>query len=149
MISIAGFGLLLLFACLLGYETIGTRSILLLILLRYIGGVFMGGEYTPTRRARAGNGAASLGGIQGAYPIGFFFVSVITTIMLSATSPDEYPAVGLAHPVLDGLTAVGFALAQHDSDPDHDARILVRFAGGDQRHAGNDHPVSAYPQPER
>ncbi len=108
MISIAGFGFFtLLIACLPGYETIGIWSITLLILLRYIDGVFMGGEYTSNntlalemvpkdRRGFVG------GIIQGAYPIGFFFVSVITTIMLSATSPDEYRLWGWRIPFLFG-----------------------------------------------
>lgn len=96
MISIIGFGVFtLLIACLPGYATIGLASLILLIALRFIGGVFMGGEYTSNNtlalevvpKARRG----FVGGVlQGAYPIGFFFVSVITTILLSATTSREY-----------------------------------------------------------
>lgn len=96
MVSIIGFGAFtLLIACLPGYATIGLASLVLLILLRFIGGVFMGGEYTSNntlalemvpkeRRGLVG------GVLQGAYPIGFFFVSVVTSILLSVTTPPEY-----------------------------------------------------------
>ena len=96
MISIVGFGVFtFLIACLPGYATIGLASLILLIALRFIGGVFMGGEYTANNtlalevvpKARRG----FVGGVlQGAYPIGFFLVSVITSILLSATTPPEY-----------------------------------------------------------
>jgi MFS family permease len=96
IISIIGFGLFtFLIACLPGYSTIGIASLLLLILLRFVGGIFMGGEYTSNntlalemvpkdRRGLVG------GLLQGAYPIGFFFVSVVTSILLSTTTPQQY-----------------------------------------------------------
>jgi len=96
MISIIGFGVFtFLIACLPGYATIGLASLVLLILLRFIGGVFMGGEYTSNNtlalemvpKERRG----FVGGVlQGAYPIGFFFVSVVTSILLSVTTPPQY-----------------------------------------------------------
>ncbi|HEX3996488.1 MAG TPA: MFS transporter, partial [Acetobacteraceae bacterium] len=47
MVSIAGFGTLTgLVALLPGYSSIGVWSLVLLLVLRFIGGVFMGGEYT-------------------------------------------------------------------------------------------------------
>jgi MFS family permease len=96
MISIIGFGVFtLLIACLPGYATIGIASLLLLILFRFIGGVFMGGEYTSNNtlalemvpRDRRG----FVGGVlQGAYPLGFFFVSVVTSILLTITTQEQY-----------------------------------------------------------
>jgi MFS family permease len=96
MISIVGFGVFtFLIACLPLYATIGLASLVLLILFRFIGGVFMGGEYTSNNtlalemvpKERRG----LVGGIlQGAYPIGFFFVSVVTSILLSVTTPAQY-----------------------------------------------------------
>ena len=96
MVSIIGFGMFtFLIACLPGYGTIGLASLILLIVLRFIGGVFMGGEYTSNNtlalemvpKARRG----FVGGVlQGAYPIGFFLVSVVTSILLSVTTPPEY-----------------------------------------------------------
>lgn len=47
LFAVGGFGIVtLLTACLPGHETIGTWSIGLLIALRFIDGVFLGGEYT-------------------------------------------------------------------------------------------------------
>ena len=96
MISIVGFGAFtFLIACLPGYATFGLASLVLLILFRFIGGVFMGGEYTSNNtlalemvpKERRG----FVGGVlQGAYPIGFFFVSVVTSILLSVTTPPQY-----------------------------------------------------------
>ena len=96
IVSIVGFGTFtFLIACLPGYATIGLASLTLLIAFRFIGGVFMGGEYTSNNtlalevvpKARRG----FVGGVlQGAYPIGFFLVSVVTSVLLSATTPPEY-----------------------------------------------------------
>ena len=96
MISIIGFGVLtLLIACLPGYGTIGIASLVLLILLRFIGGVFMGGEYTSNNTLALEmvpkDKRGFVGGVlQGAYPIGFFFVSVVTSVLLSITTPSQY-----------------------------------------------------------
>ncbi|MDQ2802004.1 MAG: MFS transporter [Pseudomonadota bacterium] len=96
IISIAGFGAFtFLIACLPSYEAIGIWSLVLLLLLRFVDGVFMGGEYTSNntlalemvpkdRRGFVG------GLLQGAYPIGFFMVSVITSIMLWTTTKEQY-----------------------------------------------------------
>lgn len=47
LVAVAGFGVItLLTACLPGHQTIGTWSIGLLIALRFVDGVFLGGEYT-------------------------------------------------------------------------------------------------------
>lgn len=47
LIAVAGFGICtLLIALLPGYETIGIYSMVLLILLRFVDGIFLGGEYT-------------------------------------------------------------------------------------------------------
>jgi MFS family permease len=96
MIAIVGFGALtFLIGCLPGYEAIGLWSLALLLLLRFVDGVFMGGEYTSNNtlalemvpRDRRG----LVGGIlQGAYPIGFFLVSVVTLFMLEITTKQQY-----------------------------------------------------------
>jgi MFS family permease len=117
MISIAGFGLLtFLIACLPGYAAIGIWSMVLIILLRFVDGVFMGGEYTSNntlalemvpkdRRGFVG------GVLQGAYPIGFFFVSIVTSIMLSVTTKEQYFYWGWRIPfVLGAILAFLFLL---------------------------------------
>lgn len=96
MISIVGFGsFTFLIACLPGYHAIGIASLILLIAFRFIGGVFMGGEYTSNNtlalKSAPKERRGFVGGVlQGAYPIGFFFVSVVTSILLSVTTPAEY-----------------------------------------------------------
>lgn len=100
MVSIAGFGVLtFLIACLPGYATWGVWSLVLLIVLRFIDGVFMGGEYTSNNtlalemvpKDRRG----FVGGIlQGAFPIGFALVSAVTSFMLAVTTHAQYHAWG-------------------------------------------------------
>lgn len=47
LVAVGGFGIItLLTACMPGYETIGTWSVGLLIALRFVDGIFLGGEYT-------------------------------------------------------------------------------------------------------
>lgn len=96
MISIAGFGVFTaLIACLPGYATLGVWSLVLLIGLRFIDGVFMGGEYTSNNtlalemvpKERRG----FVGGIlQGAFPIGFALVSAVTSFLLAVTTQQQY-----------------------------------------------------------
>jgi MFS family permease len=114
MVSIAGFGVLTaLIALLPGYAAIGIASLVLLIAIRFVGGVFMGGEYTSNNtlalemvpKERRG----FVGGlIQGAYPIGFALTTLVTTIMLSLTTKEQYLAWGWRIPFLLG-GAIAFA----------------------------------------
>lgn len=124
MISIAGFGTFtFLIACLPGYEAIGIWSLVLLILLRFVDGVFMGGEYTSNNtlalemvpRDRRG----LVGGIlQGAYPIGFFFVSVVTSIMLNITTKQQYFDWGWRIPFVIGAILAFLFLAYYRTVPE-------------------------------
>lgn len=108
MIAIGGFGTLtFLIGCLPGYAAIGLWSLALLLLLRFVDGVFMGGEYTSNNtlalemvpKDRRG----LVGGIlQGAYPIGFFFVSVVTAVMLAITTKQQYYDWGWRIPFMIG-----------------------------------------------
>ncbi len=117
MVSIFGFGLFtLLIAFLPGDAVLGIWSLVLLIAIRFVGGVFMGGEYTSNntlalemvpkdRRGLVG------GLIQGSFPIGFAVVSLVTTVMLSITTKDQYYAWGWRIPfVLGGAIAFAFLL---------------------------------------
>jgi MFS family permease len=109
MISIVGFGMFtLLIALLPGYASIGIWSLTLLILIRFLGGIFMGGEYTSNntlalemvpkdRRGFVG------GLIQGAFPLGFFMTTVVTTIMLTITTKEQYYAWGWRIPFVIGF----------------------------------------------
>jgi MFS family permease len=113
MISIAGFGIFtLLIACIPSNTAIGIWSLVLLIAIRFGGGIFMGGEYTSNntlalemvpkdRRGFVG------GLIQGSFPIGFAVVSLVTTIMLSVTTKDQYFVWGWRIPFVLGC-AIAF-----------------------------------------
>lgn len=117
MISIVGFGVFtILIAFLPGYQTLGLWSLVLLIGLRFIDGVFMGGEYTSNNtlalemvpKARRG----FVGGIlQGAFPIGFALVSGLTSLLLAITTKEQYLDWGwrLAF-VFGGVLAFAFLL---------------------------------------
>jgi MFS family permease len=114
MISIAGFRTLTgLVALLPGYSTIGIGSLVLLLALRFIGGIFMGGEYTSNNtlaleivpKQRRG----FVGGLlQGAFPVGFGAVSLAASIMLAATTKQQYYDWGWRIPFLFGC-ALAFA----------------------------------------
>lgn len=117
IISIAGFGTLTaLIALLPGNDSIGIWSLVLLILLRFADGVFMGGEYTSNNtlalemvpKERRG----FVGGlIQAAYPLGFAVVSLVTAFMLAVTTKAEYLAWGWRVPfLLGGVLAFAFLL---------------------------------------
>jgi MFS family permease len=88
MIAVGGFGVMtLLIALLPGYATWGYTAIILLILLRLIDGIFMGGEYTSANplamEACPKHLRGLVGGIiQAAYPIAYIAISLTVTIML-------------------------------------------------------------------
>jgi predicted MFS family arabinose efflux permease len=114
MISITGFGALTgLVAFLPTYATIGIASLVLLLVLRFVGGVFMGGEYTSnntlalemvSKRRRGFVG----GLLQAAFPVGFGAVSLVTSLMLGLTTKEQYFAWGWRMPFLFGC-ALAFA----------------------------------------
>jgi MFS family permease len=114
MVSIAGFGTLTALVALVpGYASVGLWSLGLLLALRFIGGVFMGGEYTSNNtlalemvpKERRG----FVGGLlQGAFPLGFAAVSLVTTVMLALTTKEQYADWGWRIPFLLGC-ALAFA----------------------------------------
>ena len=117
MVSIAGFGALtFLIACLPGYASIGAWALVLLIVLRFVDGVFMGGEYTSNNtlalevvpKERRG----FVGGVlQGAFPIGFALVSAVTSFMFAVTTKEQYAAWGWRATFIFGaLMAFAFLL---------------------------------------
>jgi MFS family permease len=88
MIAVTGFGLVtLLIALLPGYQAIGIAALVLLILLRLIDGVFLGGEYTAASplameycpKPKRGLYSAV---IQAGYPIAYVAISLLVAVML-------------------------------------------------------------------
>ncbi|MGV9799259.1 MFS transporter [Mycobacterium sp. NPDC003449] len=96
LIAVAGFTTCTFaMAVLPGHATMGYWAIALLTLLRFIGGVFMGGEYAganplaleqaqPERRGMVG---AVIGS---AYPWGFIAISIATLVMLTSVGDGAY-----------------------------------------------------------
>jgi MFS family permease len=88
MIAVSGFGVVtLLIALLPGYQAIGVAALVLLILLRLIDGVFLGGEYTAASplameycpKPKRGFYSAV---IQAGYPIAYVAISLLVAVML-------------------------------------------------------------------
>ena len=99
IISVSGFGVItLLMALLPGYEQWGLAAVILLIVLRLVDGVFLGGEYTsanPLAMEYSPKEKRGLyaGIIQSGYPLAFAAISAITAVLLFLL-----PADGLNSP---------------------------------------------------
>jgi MFS family permease len=99
MIAVSGFGIAtLLIALLPGYQQLGIVALYLLIVLRLVDGVFLGGEYTaasPLAMEYCPRGKRGLYSaiIQAGYPIAFVVISLVTAAMLFLA-----PAKGLNSP---------------------------------------------------
>lgn len=111
----------LLVALLPGYETIGPLSIILLLALRAIGGVFMGGEYSGANplamEATPRKLRGIVGGIiQSGYPLAYVTVSVFVTVLLSILPhggiSDAYTVWGWRIPFVFGAI-FGFAFLRY------------------------------------
>lgn len=95
----AGFGVVTLVITVLpGYQAYGVAAVWVLIALRFVGGIFLGGEYTSAsplaleyspRRSRGLIGALIMTG----YPIAYFTISLITFGMLQVL-----PSAGVNSP---------------------------------------------------
>ena len=95
MISIAGFGIFTaLIAFLPSDAAVGVWSLILLIVVRFVGGVFMGGEYTSNNTLALemvpSERRGFVGGlIQSAFPVGFALTTVVTSVMLGITTKEQ------------------------------------------------------------
>jgi MFS family permease len=98
LVSVSGFGVLtVLIGCLPGYATWGVVSVVLFIALRFVVGVFVGGEYTAASplameyspKERRGQNSAR---IMVGFPLAFFTISGLTLLVLQiAPSNDGDP----------------------------------------------------------
>ena len=122
MIAVSGFGICtILMGLLPGYSTWGPVSLYLLILLRFISGIFLGGEYTAANvlameaAPKEKRGFYS-GLIQSGYPFAYILIAVITFLMLqwfptTGGLDSPYVAYGWRIPFFfGGLMALGFIL---------------------------------------
>jgi MFS family permease len=99
MIAVGGFGVItFLVAILPGYETWGLTVLYVLVALRFIDGVFLGGEYTAASPLAMEYAPRSKRGLVGAliqvgYPIAYIAISLVALVMLGLL-----PAKGLHSP---------------------------------------------------
>lgn len=122
MISVAGFGICtILMGLLPGYSTWGAASLYALIFLRFVGGIFLGGEYTAANvlameaAPKAKRGFYS-GLIQSGYPVAYVMIAALTFLMLQLFPPvgglnSPYVAYGWRIPFfIGGVLALAFIL---------------------------------------
>jgi MFS family permease len=121
IVSVTGFGILTVaIGCLPGYATWGVASVVLFIALRFIVGVFVGGEYTAASplameyspKARRGQNSAR---IMVGFPLAFFTISGLTLLMLqiapSGGPSSPYSVWGWRIPFfIGGLIALAFVV---------------------------------------
>lgn len=88
MVAVGGAGTCtLLIALLPGHASIGWASMVLLLVLRFVGGVFMGGEYSSANPLALEASPRRLRGLVGgliaaSYPVGYIAISVVVAIVL-------------------------------------------------------------------
>ena len=131
MIAVGGFGVVTLAIALLpGYQQIGMMAIVALIALRFLDGIFLGGEYTAasplameysTKEKRGLNSALIMAG----FPVAYVAISLLTLLMLNIA-----PADGLGSPyvewgwripfVIGALIAFGFVFFYAKHVPESD-----------------------------
>ncbi len=126
LVSIAGFSTCTtLIGLLPGYAQLGFAAPLLLVLLRLVDGVFLGGEYTaatPLAFEHCPPAARGLFGglLMGAYALAYAVISAFVLFLLMVLPAERYQAVGWRLPFLAG-GALGFVfLAYRSRVPESD-----------------------------
>jgi MFS family permease len=117
MIAGAGFTVTtLVIACLPGYPQWGYGALAVLIALRFIDGVFLGGGYAGPVPLAIERSPARLRGLVGGIvaagaPVAIFFISVVQLTALEPMSPDAYSTWGWRLPFFFGvLLGVGYLI---------------------------------------
>jgi MFS family permease len=138
IISVTGFGVgTLLIAFLPGYEQWGITAVALFIFLRFVDGIFLGGEYTAAsplameyspKEKRGFYGAL----IQTGYPLAFAAISLLTLALLQVIPAGDlnspYVQWGWRLPfVLGGLMA--FALVYYYVREVHESEVFEESGG--------------------
>lgn len=119
MISVSGFGVVtFLIACLPGYQQLGIVSVVLLIALRLLDGIFLGGEYTAASPLAMEYSPQHKRGYYGGlimtgFPLAYVAISLVTLLVLqfapASTLDSPYVQWGWRIPFFVGaLMAVGF-----------------------------------------
>jgi MFS family permease len=121
LVSVSGFGILtIVIGCLPGYSSWGVAAVVLFIALRFVVGVFVGGEYTSAsplameyskKDERGPNSARIMLG----FPLAYFTISGLTLLVLqfapSGDPTSAYSVWGWRIPFfLGGALALGFVM---------------------------------------
>jgi len=94
MIAVGGFGAITLILALMpGYQQIGITAVILFIILRFLDGVFLGGEYTSASPLAMEYSPREKRGLYGAlimtgYPLAYATISLITMFLLFVMPSD-------------------------------------------------------------
>src|SRR5215217_1759005 len=111
IISVSGFGVItLLMALLPGYQQWGLAAVILLIVLRLVDGVFLGGEYTSANPLAMEYSPKEKRGfysalIMSGYPLAFAAISALTTVLLLFI-----PAGDLSSPYVQWCLRIPFVI---------------------------------------
>lgn len=121
IVSVGGFGVVTLIIALMpGYEQIGLTAIVALIALRFLDGIFLGGEYTAASPLAMEYSPKEKRGLYSAFimsgfPLAYVAISLLTLLMLNIAPADgidsPYVQWGWRIPfVVGALLAFGFVL---------------------------------------
>jgi MFS family permease len=123
LIAVAGFGIVtLLIACLPGHESIGVWSIILLIALRSLNGVFLGGEYSAAvplamewspKQRRGYVGGLILAGSPAAYGTIAALTFLLLQVLPSAGNSSAYAQWGWRIPFVIGAALAGLLFVHY------------------------------------
>lgn len=119
LVAVGGFGVLtLLLGLMPGYETLGITAVVLFVLLRFVIGIFVGGEYTAASPLAMEYAPKEKRGLYGAlimcgFPLAYVSVATITLVMLQVAPAggvdSAYVQWGWRIPFFfGGLLALGF-----------------------------------------
>src|SRR5919199_2676490 len=140
IISVAGFGVVtLLIALLPGYQQWGIAAVIILIVLRLVDGVFLGGEYTSANPLAMEYSPKEKRGfysavIMSGYPLAFATISAITTVLLLLIPAGDlnspYVQWGWRIPFLIG-SLLAFALVFYYVRSVEESELFEESGGGE------------------
>lgn len=121
VVAVAGAGVVTgLMAVLPGYETLGMLAVVLLVVLRFIGGIFLGGEYTGAvplamEHSRKQHRGRNAGLISFGFPVAYVVIGLLTLVVLliapagDPSSPYSQWGWRIAF-IVGAVLSIGFAI---------------------------------------
>jgi MFS family permease len=151
IISVSGFGVAtLLMACLPGYQQWGITVVVIFVILRFIDGIFLGGEYTAASPLAMEYSPKEKRGFYGAfvqtgYPLAYAAISLLTLVLLQFIPAGDlnspYVQWGWRIPfVIGGLAA--FALVYYYVTSVHESELFeAAEAGAEDEGEATESPI--------